>query len=43
MTDYEILNLVFTIGLLIVSIIALCTKTKKPANKNQELVGSFLF
>ena len=29
MTDYEILSLVLTIGILIVSIIALCLKTKK--------------
>ena len=43
MTDYEMLIVILTIGMLIVSIIALCSKTKKPANKNQELVGSFLF
>ena len=43
MTDYELLSVILTFGLLIVSIIALCFKAKKPANKNQELVGSFLF
>ena len=43
MSDYEMLIVMLTFGMLIVSIIALCYRTKKPANKNQELVGSFLF
>ncbi len=29
MTDYEILSVILTLGILIVSIIALCTKAKK--------------
>lgn len=29
MTDYELLSVILTFGLLIVSIIALCIKTKK--------------
>ena len=29
MTDYELLSVILTFGLLIVSIIALCFKTKK--------------
>ena len=29
MTDYEILSVVLTLGILIVSIIALCFRTKK--------------